>query len=199
MTPNFWNERYSEAGYVYGEAPNVFFAEQLDKLAVGNLILPCEGEGRNAVYAATKGWQVQAFDSSDAGKVKALQLASKHQVVINYTIEDATQIDYAVNSVDAVVFVFAHFPPAIRKQIHHKAINWLKPGGKIIMEAFNPQQLQYSSGGPKNADMLYTIEMLQEDFKEMQIDYLQTSEHILNEGNYHQGYAALIQMVATKR
>ena len=198
MTPNFWNERYSEASYVYGETPNVFFAEQLDKLPIGNLILPCEGEGRNAVYAATKGWQVQAFDSSDAGKAKALQLASKHQVAINYAIEDATQIDYAGNSVDAVAFVFAHFPPAIRKQIHHKAITWLKPGGKIIMEAFNPQQLQYSSGGPKNADMLYTVEMLEEDFREMQIDYLQTSELILNEGNYHQGYAALIQMVAAK-
>jgi len=198
MTTHFWNERYSESHYVYGEAPNVFFAEQLDKLPIGNLILPCEGEGRNAVYAATKGWQVQAFDSSDAGKVKALQLASKHQVAINYTIEDATQIDYAVNSADAVAFVFAHFPPAIRKQIHHKAITWLKPGGKIIMEAFNPQQLQYSSGGPKNADMLYTVEMLEEDFREMQIDYVQKNELILNEGNYHQGYAALIQMVATK-
>ncbi len=198
MNHHFWNERYSESHYVYGEAPNVFFAEQLDKLPIGNLILPCEGEGRNAVYAATKGWQVQAFDSSDAGKVKALQLASKHQVAINYAIEDATKIEYAVNSVDVVAFVFAHFPPAIRQAIHHKAITWLKPGGKIIMEAFNPQQLQYSSGGPKNADMLYTTEMLQDDFKSMQIDCLHTTEVILNEGPFHQGKAAVIQMVVTR-
>lgn len=73
----FWNERYSQAEYVYGETPNVFFAAQLDKLSAGTIILPCEGEGRNAVYAASQGWEVKAFDASEAGQKKALLLAEK--------------------------------------------------------------------------------------------------------------------------
>ena len=70
---NFWNERYSEKEYVYGEKPNVFFAEQLRQIAPGTIVLPCEGEGRNAVYAAANGWEVQAFDTSIIGKSKAIQ------------------------------------------------------------------------------------------------------------------------------
>ena len=61
---NFWNERYSEKEYVYGEAPNVFFATQLNTLPPGTIILPCEGEGRNAVYAAANGWRSEQFASA---------------------------------------------------------------------------------------------------------------------------------------
>jgi hypothetical protein len=122
LTKNFWNERYSEKEYVYGEEPNVFFAEQVKNIKPGKIILPCEGEGRNAVYAASLGWEVNAFDSSEAGKIKALQLAAVKGVSINYTVYDANTITYAENSVDIVAFIYAHFPATIRKQIHQKAI-----------------------------------------------------------------------------
>lgn len=55
---NTWNERYSEKEYVYGEDPNVFFAQKLGRLSPGIIILPYEGEGRNAVYAASQAWNV---------------------------------------------------------------------------------------------------------------------------------------------
>ena len=194
----FWNERYSEKDYVYGEKPNAFFAGQLDKMTAGNIILPCEGEGRNAVYAATLGWNAKAFDSSEAGKIKALLLADKKRVNIDYSIEDANAINYPDNSADAVAFIFAHFPPSTRKGIHQKAIKWLKKGGKIILEAFNPLQLQNSSGGPKELSMLYTAEMLKGDFAALKIELLQTQRSVLTEGKYHQGAADLIQFVGIK-
>ena len=198
MTTNFWNERYSEKEYVYGETPNAFFATQLNALQPGTIILPCEGEGRNAVYAAAKGWKVNAFDSSEAGKIKALQLADKRNVVINYAINDATVINYPENSADVVAFIYAHFPLAIRQQIHRKAIQWLKPDGKIIIEAFNPDQLKNNSGGPKELSMLYTEEILKDDFKELQIELLQTLQTTLNEGKYHKGVADIIRFVGIK-
>ncbi|MGF2414866.1 class I SAM-dependent methyltransferase [Ferruginibacter sp.] len=196
---DFWNERYSEKEYVYGEAPNVFFATQLNTLPQGTIILPCEGEGRNAVYAAAEGWKVNAFDSSEAGKIKAVQLADKRKLVIDYVIDDATAINYPENSVDVVAFIYAHFPVSIRTQIHRKAIQWLKPGGKIIIEAFNPDQLKNNSGGPKELSMLYTEEILKEDFQELQIECLQTLQTILSEGEYHQGVADIIRFVAVKK
>lgn len=195
---NIWNERYSKEEYVYGEEPNVFFAAQLNKLQNGVIILPCEGEGRNAVYAASQGWIVKAFDSSEAGKTKAIQLANNKGVTIDYEIADAVAVNYPENSVEAVAFIYAHFPPAIRKQIHQKAISWLKPGGKIIIEAFNPVQLQNTSGGPKDLSMLYTEEILREDFEELNIELLQTLQTTLQEGNYHQGKADIIRFVGSK-
>ena len=73
----FWEIRYAEKQYAYGENPNVYFKEQLDKLKPGKILLPAEGEGRNAVYAAKQGWEVMAFDLSSEGKNKAEKLAAK--------------------------------------------------------------------------------------------------------------------------
>ena len=196
---NFWNERYSEKEYVYGVVPNVFLAEQLKNLKPGKIILPCEGEGRNAVYAASLGWEVHAFDSSEVGREKALQLAKEKGVSINYAVDDATTITYAENSVDVVAFIYAHFPSTIRKQIHQKAITWLKPGGKIILEAFNPQQLQNNSGGPKELSMLYTEDMMKEDFASLNIELIKNLTTELSEGKYHEGKASIIRVVGIKR
>lgn len=195
---NFWNERYSETEYVYGESPNIFFAAQLNQLNAGTIILPCEGEGRNAVYSASLGWKVKAFDGSDAGKTKALQLAAKRGVEFDYLVADAISVAYPDNSVDVVAFIYAHFPPALRKQIHLKAISWLKPGGKIILEAFNPLQLQNNSGGPKDLSMLYKTEMIQADFEGIKIEWLQTVQMELSEGKYHAGLADIIQLAGVK-
>lgn len=195
---NFWNERYSNKEYVYGEEPNKFFAEQLNKLKPGNIILPCDGEGRNAVHAASKGWNVQAFDLSEAGKAKALALANKKKVVINYVIEDAVTAMYPENTVDVVAFIYAHFPPTIRKSIHQKAIQWLKPGGRIILEAFNSNQLQNTSGGPKELSMLYTEDIIKEDFKGLKAELIQMLQVTLNEGKYHEGIADIIRFVGIK-
>ena len=199
MIHNFWNERYSEKEYVYGEDPNVFFAEQLSLLKPGGIILPCEGEGRNAVFAASNGFAVNAFDSSDVGKIKALQLADKKGVTIEYVVEDAVAITYPENSADVVVFIYAHFPPATRKQIHQKAITWLKPGGKIILEAFNKDQLQNNSGGPKDFSMLYSEEIIKEDFKGLKIELIQILQAELYEGKYHEGISDIIRFVGIKK
>ena len=98
-----------------------------------------------------------------------------------------------------MAFIYAHFPPAIRKQIHQKAIHWLKPGGKIIIEAFHPNQLQNNSGGPKELSMLYTEEMIKEDFEGLEIEILQTSQTTLNEGKYHEGRADIVRFIAVKK
>ena len=196
---NFWNERYSETAYIYGEAPNVFFAEQLSLLEPGTIILPCEGEGRNGVYAASLGWKVNAFDSSVAGKIKALQLADKKGVSIDYTVENAVAINYPPGGADVVAFIYAHFSPSIRKQIHQKAIGWLKPGGKIIIEAFNPDQLQNNSGGPKELSMLYTQEMIKDDFQGLNIELLQSFQTTLTEGKYHVGISDIVRFVGEKK
>lgn len=70
-----WNDRYSQNGFAYGEEPNIYLKEQLEKLSAGNILFPAEGEGRNAVFAAKREWKVSAFDISAEGKNKALQLA----------------------------------------------------------------------------------------------------------------------------
>lgn len=196
---SFWDERYGGSDYVYGELPNAFFAQELSHLNVGNIILPCDGEGRNAVYAAMKGWEVLAFDNSEEGKRKAMQLALKNKVDIQFDLADASSVQYPEECVDVVALIYAHLPPTVRKILHTNCIQWIKPGGKIILEAFNPLQLNNSSGGPKEPSMLYTTDILKEDFKGLSIDYLENLTIQLNEGAFHEGKAAVIRLIATKK
>jgi len=193
-----WNERYNQKEYVYGELPNLFFADQLNKLAVGSIVLPCEGEGRNAVFAASKGWLVKAFDISIVGKTKATELANKHNVILDYTIAEALTKNYTENSVDVVAFIYAHFSAMDRERIHQKSIQWLKVGGRVVLEAFNTEQQKNNSGGPKDLSMLYTQEMIKEDFKDLNIELISTLEVNLQEGKYHRGKSNIIRFVGIK-
>lgn len=194
----YWNKRYVDSDYAYGEEPNVFFAEQLNSLKAGTIILPCDGEGRNGVFAAKSGWNVYAFDSSEKGKTKAMKLAEKSGVEINYIIEDAVSVSYANDSADVVALIYAHLPPDVRKPLHQQSVAWLKPGGRLILEAFNPTQLHNSSGGPKDIGMLYTEKMLREDFKGLRIEFAELLQTSLDEGKYHEGKADIIRFAGVK-
>jgi len=194
----FWNERYGQQEYIYGLLPNVFFKEELTKLAPGRLLMLAEGEGRNAVYAATQGWQVDAFDYATEGRKKALQLAESNNVTINY--ETALLEEYKVepHSYDAVGLVFVHMPPALREIVFPKVINGLKSGGKLIMEVFEKSQLGLSSGGPKQADLLYSKEELEKEVSGLNVELMEYANTHLEEGAYHAGAAKVLRLVATK-
>ncbi len=86
---DFWDKRYAEEEFIYGKEPNKFFKDQLPELKPGKLFLPCEGEGRNAVYAATRQWKVEALDQSEKGKEKCTRLSEYNRVVVNYQIAEA--------------------------------------------------------------------------------------------------------------
>lgn len=193
-----WNQRYAEKEFAYGVLPNEFLSEQLAKIAPGSILFPCEGEGRNAVYAAKLGWNATAFDFSETGCEKANLLAKQNNVTINYKVGDALEMAFEPESFDVIALVYAHFPESIRKQIHRKILSWLKPNGIIILEAFNPSQLGNPSGGPKDITMLYSKEMMENDFDILNIQHLSEEIIILNEGKYHQGKANVIRFKGKK-
>lgn len=196
---DFWNERYHSDEYVYGKAPNQFFKKNLSNLKAGKILLPCEGEGRNAVYAATQNWQVTAFDQSEAGKKKAEQLSEKNNVAIDYQIADAESFNYGENKYDCIALIYAHFKPELRKKVHQACVKALKVGGQLLIEGFRKEQLAMNSGGPKDESMLYTKENMRKDFSGLRVDQLKATTFSLNEGQYHQGDAAVIQYIGVKQ
>ena len=198
MNAEFWNDRYSEDGFAYGKTPNEFFKEQIDKLPVGKILFPCEGEGRNAAYTASLGWEVEAFDLSEVGKQKAIDLAASFNTKINYEICNVAEANFEDNSFDAVVLIYSHLPESLRITLHGKIKNWLKPGGVVILEAYHPLQLNNTSGGPKDLNMLYSIETLMSDFHGMHFEIFEEKQVELNEGKYHVGIADVVRFVGKK-
>lgn len=195
---DFWNKRYSTEAYAYGKEPNAFFSAQLEKTSPGKILLPGEGEGRNAVYAATKGWAVDAFDQSDNGRDKALALASEAGVEINYSVCSVEDFPYLQNRYDAVGLIYFHTDGPSREKLHRKVYESLKPGGSIFLEAFHKEQLNNNTGGPKSLDLLFDEEILSGDFSRLEILMLEKQQITLNEGLFHQGQASVIRFHGVK-
>ncbi len=195
----FWNERYDEDVFAYGTAPNQFLKDAIHYIPQGNILFVAEGEGRNAVFAAKKGLKVSAFDYSESGQQKALSLAQMHNVTIDYLVSDVLALPYEKESFDGLVLIFAHFPAEIRKYAHLKLLELLKPGGKIIFEAFGKEQLNYTSGGPKDIDMLFSEEEVKNEFPAISFDSLSTEKIVLDEGLFHQGEGVVVRFIGTKK
>ena len=196
---NFWDERYASNEYVYGTEPNQFFKEQIQKIkSVGKLLLPGEGEGRNAVFAAKLGWVVNAFDQSSVAKMKAQKLATLNKVQINYSNVNLEQFIPQKNFFDCAAIIFVHLTPDIRSVIHRKIIESLKPKGKIILELFSKNQFGKNSGGPQNLDMLSTIQETRDDFKDLKTIILKEENINLEEGDKHSGEASVIRFLGEK-
>lgn len=198
-----WNTRFGKEEYAYGTEPNQYLKEKLENLEPGSILFPAEGEGRNAVYAAQLGWEVSAFDISEAGKQKALKLAGQKQVSIDYKIGELSKLGYQVEQFDAIALIYAHFPPNIRRGYHKLLHTYLKKGGTIIFEGFSKAHLEYKKnnpkvGGPGNLDSLFSIEELKADFNDYEILELKQTTVELNEGNYHVGTGSVIRFLGKK-
>lgn len=193
----FWNNIYASKEYRYGKQPNVFLKEQLDKLKPSSLLLPAEGEGRNAVYAAKLGWNVTAFDISKEAKEKATRLAKESKVSILYTVEGVLDVD-TKKQFDIIGLSYTHFPAEIRKEANQRLLQFLKPGGMVIFEAFSKAQLGKPSGGPKNEAMLFSINEVKAEYAGLEFQYLKEETIELSEGKYHKGTASVIRMLGTK-
>lgn len=194
----FWDERYSVEEYVYGKEPNIFFKSHLVNLRPGKILLPGEGEGRNAVFAAELGWNVTAIDQSEEGQRKGLLLADAKNVTINYMVQDFHNFECEHHSFDCIALIFVHIPKELRNIFHNKILNYLKPGGNIILEGFLKQQINNHSGGPKNSDMLFSKEELAKDFESLNKVDISEHELMLNEGAFHLGKANVIRLIGNK-
>ena len=157
MEKAFWETRYAEPGFAYGTEPNAFMVSQQQRFVSGQKVLLIgEGEGRNAVWLAKQGLQVTAVDQSETGLAKARALAEQNGVSLTTLCADLTTWTWPRAEFDFVLSIFVHFPPEVRRRIHHACLEALKPGGSLIMEAFTPEQLAYASGGPPRKEMLFS-------------------------------------------
>jgi 2-polyprenyl-3-methyl-5-hydroxy-6-metoxy-1,4-benzoquinol methylase len=199
-----WNARYSAEEFAYGEQPNNFLKEQLEKLHSGKILFAAEGEGRNAVFAAKLGWEVSAFDISSEGKKKALQLAEINRVIIDYQVGELQTLNYDNEQFDAIAFIYAHFPADI-KSLYHKTLDkYLHKNGIVIFEAFSKTHIDYISknekiGGPTDIAMLFSTDELISDFANYEIYKLEEQEIELHEGLFHNGIGSVIQFVGQKK
>ena len=195
--PNPWNERFAGDEFAYGTEPSDFLAEHVG-LLTGPVLSLAEGEGRNAVFMASRGLDVVAVDSSDVGLAKASRLAAERGVAIETVVADLSDYEMPRDHFGAVVSIWAHVPGKLRKTLHGAVANALKPGGIILLEAYAKGQLGRGTGGPSDPDRLMSCEALEQEFPGCEPILSREIEREVVEGHLHAGLSEVVQFIARK-
>ncbi len=195
----FWDRMYDGDAYRFGVEPNAFLAARAGAIRPGGAVLCIgDGEGRNGVWLARQGFRVTSLDQSAVAARKCAQLATRSGVEIESVIGRLPEHPLPEAGFDAIVLIFVHLRPELRRQVHAAALRALRRGGVVILEAFTPAQLGRPSGGPRFVEALQTASELAKDFAALEIRELAELETELDEGEGHCGPAAVVRLVAAK-
>ena len=195
-TRDFWNEKFSTTDYAYGTEPNDFLVSAVTNLKRGATLSLAEGEGRNAVWLAQQGFTVSAIEQSEKGVGKTLRLALQRGVIVMAERGELETFHIQPNSWDLVVSIYAHTPQELRRKLHRQVVAGLKPGGVFVLEAYTPAQIPNNTGGPKDASLMPTAELLRSELAGLVFDHIEEVERDVVEGSLHTGTAHVVQVVA---
>jgi SAM-dependent methyltransferase len=197
-TPDFWDQRYLEPGWAYGQEPNAFLRAEAGRIPPGKVLCLAEGEGRNAVHLAGLGYEVEAMDQSAHGLAKAQALAAARGVTIRTLRADLGGFDPGLACWQGIVSIFVHLPAAIRREVHQRMVRALAPGGILLLEAYSPAQLALGTGGPREPERLCSAVDLAEDFAGLVPVICRELQREILEGKYHLGLGAVVQFIGQK-
>lgn len=196
---NSWHERFSVEEYVYGKEPNAFVVEAARNLPIGKVLCIAEGEGRNAVYLASLGHDVTAWDYAQAGLDKTQQLANEHGVTVKTELHDLADVEWKLEQWDTIVHIFGHLPPDVMERTMTGVQQSLKVGGYYVSELYTKEQLRYGTGGPRDAAMLADPVGILQRFEGYYIKHFHVGEVTREEGQLHTGQAHVVQSIFQKR
>jgi len=195
-----WDERYREPEPVYGTRPNSYLEKQSSRfMPAGRIFVPADGYGRNGHWLARQGFAVHTVDLSPVGVERSRKTAREAGLTLTIEQADLSSWNWPAAEFDGVASIFLHLPPELRNKIHPAMLRALKPGGILIIEAFTPEQLQFHSGGPKDASLLYTADLLREDFAGAEVLELEEVKVDIDEGTKHSGLSAVVHGVFRAR
>ena len=165
-----WNERYRTEELIWKADPNRFLVEDLDALVPGRALDLACGEGRNAVWLASKGWHVTGVDFSRAGLAKARRLATDRGVEVTWVEADVVEWQPSPASFDVVVVMYLHLPSEQRRQTLSRAAAALAPGGTLLVVGHDASNLLHGTGGPQDPAVLFGPEEIVEELSGLQIE-----------------------------
>jgi SAM-dependent methyltransferase len=196
-----WDDRYSIDDYLFGTEPADFLVAHAHLLEPGSRALAvADGEGRNSVFLAQQGVEVVAMDASPVGVEKAQRLAAARGVSIDFRIADIMTWEWTPDAYDLVVAIFIQFlTPSQRPTVFDGMQRTLRPGGRLLLHGYRPEQVALGTGGPPDPTHMYTEELLRDAFGAMDIERLESYGAEIHEGVGHAGMSALIDLVAVKR
>jgi SAM-dependent methyltransferase len=200
-SPEAWNQRYASAEMVWSLEPNEFVVEYLSDLPVGKMLDLGGGEGRNALWFASRGWQVENSDFSSVAVEKFMQRAEREGVteLCTGTVVDATNSESCVTKpVDLAVIAYLQIPAEDLAAAIDTAAKSLRSGGTLFGVWHARENIEHGFGGPPSPELNPTQEELRTACEEagLRIHTLTLRDRFFISGE-HERKAIDVVLVAT--
>lgn len=166
MDAGDWDARYAASELVWSRGPNEFIATECAALPPGHAVDLACGEGRNAIWLASLGWQVTAVDFSQVALDKGREVAG--EVDVDWVCADATR--WRGEALDLAVVAYFQVPAADRRRTVRNVVHSLRPGGTLVWVAHDSTNLSEGTGGPQDPRMLMTAEELIADLDGIDVE-----------------------------
>lgn len=160
MDAGSWDERYAASELVWGADPNRFVAAELRGVPAGRALDVACGEGRNAIWLATRGWQVVGVDFSAVAIERARRLAEQAGVATSseFRVGDVTAGELPAGPFDAVLLAYLQLPADSRRRALAAAAQRLGEGGRLVVVGHDSANLAEGYGGPQDPAVLFTAD-----------------------------------------
>ncbi|QNE74345.1 methyltransferase domain-containing protein [Streptomyces finlayi] len=156
-----WDQRYQGSELVWKAEPNRFVEEELAGLEpTGRAVDLAAGEGRNAVWLAERGWEVDAVDFSAVALEKAERLAAGRGVRLRTVRADLALWTPPGATYDLALIAYLHLPWAQMRQVLTQAADGLREGGTLLLVGHDAANPERGHGGPQDPRVLYTAEQV---------------------------------------
>jgi SAM-dependent methyltransferase len=166
MDSEAWDERYGSQELVWSAEPNRFLVEEAMGMPPGRALDVACGEGRNAIWLATRGWEVTAFDFSKVAIEKAGRIAERSGVAVAWRVADAVVEELEVAAFDLVLVFYLHLEGEQRKRAFASSAGAVKTGGTLLVVGHDASNLAHGWGGPQDPSVLYSAQEVVADIED---------------------------------
>ena len=165
-----WDKRYAAVENLWAVRPNRFLVAEVSELEPGRALDLACGEGQNAIWLASLGWDVTGVDYSEVAIAKARARAEREGVEAAFACADLAEYEPERGAYDLVVVLYLHVPSAQRGSVHAKAAEALAPGGTFLLLGHDLANLTEGVGGPSDPDLLYTADEIAAELPGLEIE-----------------------------
>lgn len=151
-----WNRRYAGVDSLWSAKPNRFLVAEVEALEPGRALDLACGEGQNAVWLASLGWEVTAVDYADVAVAKGIERAARAGVAVDFQVRDLLDYLPEARAFDLVLILYLHMSSDGRRIVLERAADSVAPGGTLVLIGHDLLNLTEGVGGPSDQDLLFT-------------------------------------------
>jgi SAM-dependent methyltransferase len=147
-----WDDRYREHEHLWSVTPNLFVADRLNGATPGRGLDLAAGEGRNAIWLASLGWEMTAVDFSEV----AVSRGRSNSDAVEFVVADVTTWE-PDGVFDLILMAYLHLTASYFENLVTRSREWLAPGGELFLIGHDVSNIEAGWGGPQHPQILWEV------------------------------------------